>query len=292
MGSGKVVLRAPDRLRRRRPCPARRQTDPGRLEDVALLFAAHPSGPGWSRYVVFINMNTLRSTLHHVRGLRTFYSDRKPSGLLRAQRRTPIDDVLAGMGRARTFVQLGSNDGVSNDALYRHVLWGGWRGAVVEPMPGPFARLTRNYRWVSRVVPIQTAVGAVAGQLTMFYVEPRAGDPGYVDQISSFLKDHVLSHTDVPDVAGRVRERVVPVTTFADICERAGLSTVDVVHLDVEGFDAALLAVLPYDKLQIGAVIFEHLHMAEDERTAAATRLADLGYRLVGATDQDSMWSR
>src|SRR6266481_6003650 len=43
------------------------------------------------------------------------------------------------------FIQIGANDGVSNDPLYKFVIEYGWAGILVEPLPQVFEVLRRNY---------------------------------------------------------------------------------------------------------------------------------------------------
>jgi hypothetical protein len=49
-----------------------------------------------------------------------------------------MDDVF--------FVQIGANDGKTEDYLYDFVCRGGWRGILVEPVRPVFEKLQRNYR--------------------------------------------------------------------------------------------------------------------------------------------------
>lgn len=225
----------------------------------------------------------LKRAVHYVR-------DRAPHRYLKQP--DEIQRHLATLGRGRTFVQIGSNDGVTNDTIHRYVRWGRWRGVVVEPLPAPYSRLARNYRWNRRVTAVKAAVGERAGAANFFYVEPREGDPWWTDQIGSFFREHVAKHTAVPDLANRIREQVIELRSFADVCDQAGIARVDLVHLDVEGFDAELLGRLPYDQFHIGAVIFEHQHMTEEEHQRVASHLTSLGYSPRSRSVMDELWAR
>lgn len=219
-----------------------------------------------------------------------YLRDRAPHRCLRHP--DEIQLHLATMGRHRTFMQIGSNDGVTHDTIHRYVRWGRWRGVVVEPSPAPFSRLARNYRSNQRVIAINAAVAERAGTADFFYVEPRKGDPWWTDQIGSFSREHVAKHTPVPDLVHRIRERTIDVRSFADVCRQAGLSHVDLVHLDVEGFDAQLLGVLPYDQFHVGAVIFEHTHMTPNEHEQVAAHLSSLSFIARARSVMDELWVR
>lgn len=222
------------------------------------------------------------SLVRHVR-------DRMPPGW------SAQDDVqrgLAALPVGTSFVQVGSNDGVTNDLLHRVVRWRRWRGVVVEPLPAPFARLTSNYRWMRRVTTVNAAVGGATGTAEFFFVSPRPGDPWWTDQIGSFSRSHVVAHTDVPDVETRVARTEIPVMTLKDVCVRVGFERVDLVHLDVEGFDAELLQLLPYDDLQIRHLVFEHLHMADEVLARVKAHLLSLSFVPKAENAMDAYWSR
>ena len=204
---------------------------------------------------------------------------------------TPIDVALAGLGRGRTFVQVGANDGVTADPVYRFTRWAGWSGITIEPSPKPFARLTSTYRNNPKVRTVQAAVADEAGTADFFFVDPRPGDPFFTDMIGSFSREHLLRH-GIPDGEHRVQRMTVPVRTVSDICAEHGLTHVDLVALDVEGYDSDLLRILPYADLSIGAVLFEHCHMQPDELLGIEDLLSEAGLSRVAASHVDALWRR
>lgn len=44
------------------------------------------------------------------------------------------------------FIQIGANDGISNDPLHKFITQFCWKGILLEPLPEVFTRLTTTYR--------------------------------------------------------------------------------------------------------------------------------------------------
>lgn len=201
-----------------------------------------------------------------------------------------VDQGLASLGRDRSFIQIGANDGITADPVYRFARWAGWRGVAVEPSPVPFSRLQRTYRRNPRVTPVMAAVGDAPAVADFFYVEPRPGDPFFTDMVGSFSREHVLRH-EIPDVGSRVEQTAVQVRTFDDICRSNGLDRVDLVVLDVEGYDAQLLRTIPFETFDVRAVLYEHWHMTDAERDDVASCLTAAGLTRLFQTGIDAMWT-
>lgn len=205
----------------------------------------------------------------------------------------PLADALAGLGSGVRFVQVGANDGVINDPIYRFIRWDGWTGIAVEPVPVFFEALCRNHSRNREVTPVNLAVGPEPGMLPFHYVPRRSGDPWWLDKIGSTSLDQVLKHEQhLPGLAKRVVRTEVPIVTFDELCRRHGIAGFDLLHLDVEGLDAALLCSVDFDRYQVQHVLFEHVHMSDDESADVRERLTGLGFNDRCTTAFDALWSR
>jgi FkbM family methyltransferase len=52
---------------------------------------------------------------------------------------------MAVRGERLNFIQVGANDGKSENPLYRYILNYPWHGILVEPQPDIFGKLCENY---------------------------------------------------------------------------------------------------------------------------------------------------
>src|SRR3989442_7238046 len=69
------------------------------------------------------------------------------------------------------FVNVGANDGVSNDVVYPFIREYGWRGIVVEPLAPMSQELQRNYQGFNGII-FERA--AIAAKPRPFYYIPAA----------------------------------------------------------------------------------------------------------------------
>lgn len=162
---------------------------------------------------------------------------------------------------ARTVLDLGANIGVS--ALYFRALFPTARLVAVEPNPVTFRRLTAN-------LSPSTDVACLCAALTA-----QSGPVRFDDSQRSWMARIDASGSHTREVLG---------LSFGDICERTGLTTIDLVKIDIEGteWDALPCA----DLSGVGYVIGEiHDRPGADPEMflhdiVAANGFA--GYKLVG----------
>ena len=111
-------------------------------------------------------------------------------------------------------------------------------GILVEPMPWLFEQLVANYEGVPGLRFFQVAIGSGEGTMTMYSVDPRPEDPHWVLQLTSFDRDVVMSHSsDLAELESRVFTVEVEARTVGSLIAEVGLTEVDLLHIDAEGFD-------------------------------------------------------
>lgn len=186
-------------------------------------------------------------------------------------------------GRPLTFLQIGSNDGVTNDPIHQVVRACGWTGVLVEPVPQLFERLVSNYEGVPGLAFENAAIGEVDGTSTLYSVEPRPGDPFWVDQVASFDRATVEGHADIiVDVQERIVELSVASLTLPTLVARHGLTSLDLLHVDVEGYDFEVLKQIDFSAAWAPTfIIYEREHFDRETDRAARRLLRGAGYHLV-----------
>jgi len=186
-------------------------------------------------------------------------------------------------GRPLKFVQIGSNDGVIHDPIHQVVRACGWSGVLVEPLPPLYKRLVANYDGVPGLAFENAAVGTVDGTSTLYSVEPRPGDPYWIDQIASFDRATIEGHTDkIPDVRERIVDVPVAALTLPTLVERHDLASVDLLHVDVEGYDYEVLKQIDFASSWAPTfIIYEREHFDRQTDEAARRLLRDAGYHLI-----------
>jgi FkbM family methyltransferase len=180
------------------------------------------------------------------------------------------------------FVQIGSNDGLHNDPIRKLVLnHPDWQGIFVEPVPGLYERLVNNYKFSSRFIFENVAIGETSGVCEFHFVSEAAKKlpdlPGWYDQLGSFNKEHILKHFD-----GKLAPFIVsqPVTTLplGDLLARHHVKKLDLLHIDTEGFDYKVLSTLDFSIYHPRVILYEHEHLSIDEKAQALALMRENGY--------------
>ena len=105
--------------------------------------------------------------------------------------------------------------------------------------------------------------------------------PAWVEQLSSIHRVTVLKHAGVlAGLEAALREVVVPALTFASLMQLAPSQMIDLLHIDAEGHDAAILDQIDLDGSPPGAILFESRHLSAGDRQRCERRLMASGYRL------------
>lgn len=154
------------------------------------------------------------------------------------------------------FVQIGSNDGKTNDPLYRYISSSTtWQGILVEPVSFLFERLKKNYADRTNLKFEKSLISNVCGNQKLYYVSSEAKDflpdlPWWHDQIGSFSKQYIidtLGNNALPFIC----EEVLPSLTLSDLFKKYHVKDLDLLHTDVEGYDYEIIKQLDTRKSAI-----------------------------------------
>jgi FkbM family methyltransferase len=181
-----------------------------------------------------------------------------------------------------TFVQVGSNDGRTDDPLFRTAMTMPVRGVLIEPIPQLFEQLTATYATREGLSFVNAAVAEIEGSRALYWVSPLPGDPPWVDQLGSFSRDVVVSHAEwVPGIEERVHALEVRCRTLHSLVDEYELAHIDLVHIDAEGFDFEILKTIDFDaRWAPRFILYEQKHLGSD-RARARTLLRRAGYHTI-----------
>ncbi len=197
---------------------------------------------------------------------------------------TPTRCVGAFFADATTvsFIQIGAFDGVAGDPIRPLVLdRPGWRGALVEPQPDAFETLRRNYAGQSaRLRFLNAAVAARSGDRTLYTVarsDPHGAPlPDWADEIASLDVEHIRKH-----FPGRgIVERTVRTMAFSEVAEGLPGGIVDLVIIDAEGHERAIIESIDFERHRIRFLMYEHKHLSPEDGPALDARLRRAGFTL------------
>jgi FkbM family methyltransferase len=187
-----------------------------------------------------------------------------------------------------TFLQIGAFDGRQNDPLYQFITRYHWRGVLVEPMPDAFAKLQEAYRDEPQVQLQNVAVDHANGTKALYHLRRDAqGLPVWAAQLASFNRDVVLRHrAQIPNIADLIETTQVRCCSLATLLAETGLSQVDVLQIDTEGWDYEILKLVDFAQMKPAIINYEHAHLNPDDWDAAIDLLTRNGYHIgIGRRD-------
>lgn len=177
---------------------------------------------------------------------------------------------------AVSFIQVGANDGSHVDPINPFVKNGRWKGVLVEPLPNTFQRLRENYEGVDGLTFVNAAVGLNEGDADFYSVR----DPH--SALSSFSYDNVAKHRHwFPEVLDFVEKISVPVKRLDTIIAENNVEKIDVLVVDAEGFDDAVIASIDLARHKPKMIMFEHVHLTATGSAELKGRLIGLNYHLI-----------
>jgi FkbM family methyltransferase len=163
-------------------------------------------------------------------------------------------------------VQIGSNDGKSNDPLNNLILRRKkWRALFVEPVPYLFDQLKKAYPKDRDFLFENVAINK-GERLPFYWLDQSAKKnipslPAWYSQLGSFNRQHIIKHFGYaiePYIITTDIEGISLQTLFS----RNNLQKIDVLQIDTEGYDWEILSQLDLKSIVPVLIIFEHFHLS------------------------------
>src|SRR5882672_10107810 len=131
-------------------------------------------------------------------------------------------------------LQIGAMDGVRFDLLHAHLIKGGWRGLLVEPLPDMIEKLRQTYAAHTELVTENCAIANHDGIMTLYRADPAAIEAGILPETSlgmtSAFKDRGLPQDYTQPIE-------VPCFPLQRVLDRHNVTAINLVVIDTEGAD-------------------------------------------------------
>jgi len=194
-------------------------------------------------------------------------------------------DAVVSLDGAKTFLQIGANDGYLADplnlAIYRHKL----QGTFVEPQRYYFDRLRNTYAGFSGLTFLQCAIAENAGTMPMYSLDCSSGSlPRWAHGVGTLSYAQLLRLSDqIPDVEKYIVTDDVACVSVAELFQRTPVANPDIIAVDAEGHDYHILAQFDFGKLGTQVVIFETESMPAEQQNSCAAFFEQADFALVPA---------
>jgi FkbM family methyltransferase len=184
------------------------------------------------------------------------------------------------------FVQVGACEGAIGDPLGYFMRVARWRGILVEPVPYLAERIRANCGDLPNVTLEHAAIAPEEGERVFHYLEPsERGEsdlrPEIYKTLGSFRRENLERHAHyIARFEERVVSRPVRCLPLDALCRKHGVTRLDLLFCDAEGYDHEVLKTLDLARTPPRLVVWEHQHLSAEDDAACRRRLEQAGYRL------------
>lgn len=189
------------------------------------------------------------------------------------------------------FVQIGAFDGQTGDQIHDYVVRYGWSGILVEPQRKSFEALRRTYAGHPGLELRNVAITDRREQRALYTIRDAPGLPEWASQTASFdraqVEKHRLAGIDGEDL---IETEMVECITLTDLL--VDVTHIDLLQVDVEGYDAEIIRMFDFARYRPRVVRFEHAHLRAADHDAAVTRLIEHGYEVAVTLYDTLAWLR
>lgn len=193
-----------------------------------------------------------------------------------------------------SFIQVGANDGYTNDPVYKYVRLYDWEGVLIEPQREVFEDgLKETYKGFDNVKLANVAIDSECGSKKLYKIG--FSDSKWATGLSSFDKEMVEKQykrgyvkesaleagEELPDHKDEyISTETIQTLTFDKLIEQYNISEINGLFIDAEGFDYNLIRMFNFKEYKPGLVMFEHQHMTETEEWELIDMFRDMGYSI------------
>ena len=172
-------------------------------------------------------------------------------------------------------LQIGACDGVMADPIHTWIKKYRWQGILVEPQREEFERLKINYRDNDNLGFENVAIAEHSGLRPLYKVKDENIEASWQRGVASLLPKPGLEKQDV------VTTEMVQCVTFDTLLNRHQVKRIDLLQIDVEGYDYELLKLFDFEGIKPQLIRYEHGHLTLSDRSACSKYLTQNGYEIL-----------
>ncbi len=203
--------------------------------------------------------------------------------LLRRSGVPSIEHILKLLGHYQQevfFVQVGANEGKTEDPIYPFVILKNWKGIFVEPQPQAFEQLRTNYKNINGLAFERVALSVKEEKRPLYFIDNNNGDlPEWVSKLSSFNQSITAEVQQIYPEA-QLASMEVDCITFSHLVEKHQLNHIDLVYIDTEGFDYEIIKTIDFHRITPNLLVFEHRHLSQNDYRDCLALLRQFNYQI------------
>ncbi|MDC3070004.1 FkbM family methyltransferase [bacterium] len=201
-----------------------------------------------------------------------------------------IEDILKHLIRKKKItkiIQIGANDGKSDDFLF-NCFDNNLEAILIEPIEDAFKKLEKNYENFVKAKCLNLAVDIDNKSKEIFCVNKKFYEfykkkyndvnVEWLDVLSSFNKKHLINHGIKEK---HIVSKFIECKTISELINQYKFQNLDLLIIDVEGYDLVILNNFIQTINIKPMIIFEWIHAQKNEIEKMLIELEDLNYKFL-----------
>jgi len=202
-------------------------------------------------------------------------------------------DHLSKLSHQITVIQIGANDGITNDPIHKFIKRDNWNGILLEPQKGLLAALQKLYAKNQGIKIMNAALGSEDGFSNLYKVG--FSNARWATGLATFNKallensienGHIkkyatLNNIKIPTDKNKqiIKEKIQVISTDSLLKSNA-ISHLDLLQIDAEGYDYELIKLFLQNSFKIKprVIIYEHCHLSEEDHEKCKRYLINNNY--------------
>jgi len=186
-------------------------------------------------------------------------------------------DKIFSQNLINTVVQIGANDGKRFDPLNEFLIKFSPKTILVEPIVENYNDLKLNYENMENILFENSAISVNNEINFLFKVDDQKLSlyDSHIRGITSFDKNHLLKH-GVSN--SHIKKEYVNSISFTDLTKKYSINNLDLLMIDVEGYDGDILIDFLLNSTLRPIIIFEYLHIKNDKFENLINQLISKNY--------------
>jgi len=187
------------------------------------------------------------------------------------------------------FIQIGANDGVRNDPIYKRCRSFNWKGLLIEPQKEMFEKLKNNYCEHQGLIFENVAISDGDREQKLWKIAAAERSEWHTG-IATLQADKgdILFESSVKNK--ELESEIVHVTTLHALTGRHGINKSNLILLDTEGHELTIIGSDGFFESKPDIVHYEHKHLSFVEQDKCIKILSANGYKMYcGSTETTAL---
>lgn len=185
--------------------------------------------------------------------------------------------------KSGVIIQVGSNDGISNDHLRDFIKDTACNVYLIEPLPFLVKKLRELYKDHGNVKVLEFAILPKVDIAPFYHLNTiSAKEMGkrwksWYDQIGSFSKKHLMKHSK--ELVPFIKILNIKCKPLDNVISEEGIKEILLLNVDAEGYDVDVINTISLNKIKPWVLLFEHKHANVFDLMILLRKLKSHGYR-------------